>query len=41
LAYGVDDGVPLLVVVDELALILRADVEKTAVADNTLLAVST
>ena len=37
LAHGVYDGIPLLLVVYELALILGADVEQSAMADDTLL----
>ena len=39
LADGVYDGIALLLVIHELTLILRADVEQTAVADHTLLGV--
>jgi hypothetical protein len=37
LADGVDDGIPFLVVVNELALVLGTDVESAAVTDDTLL----
>ena len=38
-AHGVDHGIPLAVLVDELALVSRTDVEKATESDDTLLSV--